>query len=176
MAVSLSRFPIGSGICDITYRLCTCGKYLPIPGCIRRLLAVPAVSSLGSPVKDTDIRWCYISSRPVYQVPFNVRQPQPKFFARCLVLVYFIYFPCVIKFSVLNIQKFFLSVHNKYINNWKNNDIHKFFFYLNSIFLVVHCLFSIRMAFPSPLAAFLPKKVFPSHFTQKKCVRGLIFE
>ena len=107
VAVSLSRFPIGSGICDIPYRLCTCGKYLPIPGCIRRLLAVPAVSSLGSPVKDTDIRWCYISSRPVYQVPFNVRQPQPKFFARCLVLVYFIYFPCVIKFSILNIQKFF---------------------------------------------------------------------
>ncbi len=140
MAVSLSRFPIGSGICDIPYRLCTCGKYLPIPGCIRRLLAVPAVSSLGSPVKDTDIRWCYISSRPVYQVPFNVRKQRPKFFARCLVLVYFIYFPRVIKFSVLNIQMFF-GQYTINTSTIEKMTIFTSFFYLNSTFLVIHCLF-----------------------------------
>ena len=98
VAVSLSRFPIGSGICDIPYRLCTCGKYLPIPGCIRRLLAVPAVSSLGSPVKDTDSRWCYISTRPVYQVPFNVRKRRHKC---CRHNQVFCEVPCVGLFHLL---------------------------------------------------------------------------
>ena len=175
MAVSLSRFPIGSGICDIPYRLCTCGKYLPIPGCIRRLLAVPAVSSLGSPVKDTDICWCYISSRPVYQVPFNVRQPQPKFFARCLVLVYFIYFPCVIKFSVLNIQKFSCQ-YTINTSTIEKITIFTSFFLFEIVSLLWYTAYFPFLAVILASKSVSPKKGIPVPLYSKKCVRGLIFE
>lgn len=109
------------------------------------------------------------------KVPFNVRQPQPKFFARCLVLVYFIYFPCVIKFSVLNIQKFFCQYTINTSTIEKNDDIHKFFLFEIVPFLWYTAYFPF-LAVILASRCVSPKKCIPVPLYSKECVRGLYFE
>ena len=126
---------------------------------------VPIIPDFGTPRYQVYFGYAgAISCVHFPKVPFNVRQPQPKFFARCLVLVYFIYFPRVIKFSIINIQMFF-GQYTINTSTIEKMTIFTSFFYLKqylscSALLIFHLWLLFWL-----LAAFLSKKVFPSHFT-----------
>lgn len=75
----------------------------------------------------------------------------------------------------LKYTKVFLSIHNKYFNNWKNDDIHKFFLFGIVSFLWYTADFPF-LAVILASRSVSNKKGIPVPLYSKECVRGLYFE